>query len=244
MKRYSFIIVLMVMLMAFSGCYMVQTSKDYFGIGIEGKSILFVVDVSGSMEGKDEGSLKDQVQAEAVDRAASEIDKSIGGRFGRIIGSTLRKESTKLGEAKRQLIPAVKGLPEDTRFTILLFGGQVKAWQATMVPATTSNKGYAVAYLQGLKSGGGTPAKAALQQAFTFRGVDTIFFLTDGHPTDGSASTILAKVRQLNKGKRVTIHAIGLGEDQDANFLCDLATQNKGYFVREDTISCKAPGLP
>lgn len=244
MKRYSFVIVLMVMLMAFSGCYMVQTSKEYFGIGIEGKSVLFVLDVSGSMEGKDEGSLQDQLKAEATDKAAGVIDQTIGGRFGRIIGSTLKKESTKLGEAKRQLIPAVKGLPPDVRFTILLFGGQVKAWQSSLVEANTSNKGYAVAYLQGLKSGGGTPAKAALQQAFNFRGVETIFFLTDGHPTDGNATTILALVNKLNKGKRVTVHAIGLGEDQDANFLCDLATQNKGYYVREDTISCKAPGLP
>ena len=244
MKKYSFIIALMVMVLAFSGCYMVQTSKEFFGIGIEGKAVLFVLDVSGSMEGKDEGSIKDKLQAEAVDRAASEVNKSVGGKVGSIISSVIRKESTKLGEAKRQLIPAVKGLPPDVRFTILLFGGQVKPWQATLVEANASNKGYAVAYLQGLKSGGGTPAKAALQQAFNFRGVDEIYFLTDGHPTDGSAATILSMVKKLNPGHRVTINTVGLGDDQDRNFLCELAMQNNGIYVRDETPECKAPGRP
>ena len=41
-----------------SGCYLFQKSDSFYGLQTAGQRIVFVVDTSGSMEGKNEGSLR------------------------------------------------------------------------------------------------------------------------------------------------------------------------------------------
>ena len=69
--------------LASSGCHAVQTSQDYYGIDTKGQSVLFVIDISGSMEGKQEGTIQDQVQAEAANRGGTEVQRRVGGTVGR-----------------------------------------------------------------------------------------------------------------------------------------------------------------
>ena len=85
-------------------------------------------------------------------------------------------------------------------------------------------------HVNGLDANGGTPILAALERTFGVPGVTTVFLMTDGQPTDASADEIVQRSRQLNRGG-VTLHTIGLGPDQDADFLRRLAEANGGTYV-------------
>ncbi|HKU40518.1 MAG TPA: VWA domain-containing protein, partial [Polyangiales bacterium] len=91
----------------------------------------------------------------------------------------------------------------------------------------------AVAFVKGLEANGGTPAGEALDKAFTAPNANLVFFVSDGQPTDGSTQDILAKVRQLNAQHKVQISSVGLGDDQDGQFLAELAKENGGQYVKK-----------
>lgn len=229
--RYALLVVIAFALLA--GCYTVRESTEYFGVETLDKNVVFVLDISGSMEGKNEGNITDQMRAEAADRAAGTAERALGGLAGRVAGTTIREESTKLGTAKRELIPAINGLTESSSFTVVTFGNNVETWRGDMVPADQANRSAAAASVKQLDATGGTPAMAALEEAFSLSGVDIVFFLTDGQPSDASPDEILSRVEELNSGKSLEIHAIGLGDDQNEDFLRQLAEANGGTFTKK-----------
>jgi OOP family OmpA-OmpF porin len=243
MRRFVVTMMLLASMML-PGCYMAQKSEEYYGITVEGKTVLFLLDVSGSMEGKDEGSTKDQVMQKATDMAADTVGGALGGALGNLASKHIKKEATKLGSAKRELIPTIRGLAPDVRFNVLLFGNTVTPWKPDLVEASGGNKNSVMLHLQGLSASGGTPAFVALEQAFQVAEVDTIFFLSDGLPTDNSAATILREVQTWNPDKVVTVNTIGLGDDQDQDFLCQLAQQNNGIYIRDKEEACRAEVIP
>jgi hypothetical protein len=206
--------------------------KDtYYGIQTSGKKIVFVIDVSGSMEGRNEGNVSDKLRSAAMGQVGDTLGRKIGGRLGGALSSGVKSETTKLASAKRELKPAIMGLDETTSFTILVFSDKVTNWKDEVVIATDGNKGVGYAYVSQLSSNGGTSALAALKKAFTVKGVDTVFFLSDGQPSDAGTDKILSEVDKINKKKRVTIHAIGLGDDKDEKFMKALAEDNGGKYI-------------
>ncbi|WP_412062322.1 VWA domain-containing protein [Rubrivirga sp. IMCC45206] len=225
-------IAVLVVLAAVSGCYAVQASSDYYGIdtALPGEGVLFVVDVSGSMEGKQEGTLADHARGRAAEEAGQAVQNTVGGRVGRLLGGQVRGEATKLGVAKRELIPVIRGLDASTRFSVLTFGASTDFWRTSLVEASGSNKTLAMTHTNGLDANGGTPIRGALEAALATPGVTTVFLMTDGQPTDATPDDIVARTRTLNRGG-VVIHTIGLGPDQDAAFLRALASANGGVYV-------------
>ncbi|HEY1406579.1 MAG TPA: VWA domain-containing protein [Spirochaetota bacterium] len=206
--------------------------KDtYYGIQTSGKKIVFIVDISGSMEGANEGNISDKLRAAAIGQLGDSIGRKIGGKLGGALSSSVKSETTKLASAKRELKPAIMGLDESTSFTILVFSDKVTNWKDEVVSATDSTKGIGYAYISQLSSGGGTNALSAIKKAFAVKGVDTIFFLSDGQPSDASPDQILKEVEKINKKKRVTVHAIGLGDDKDEKFMKALAEDNGGKYI-------------
>lgn len=222
--------------LAASGCYAVQKSGDYYGIdtALPNRGVVFVVDVSGSMEGKQEGSVEDLARGAAARTAGRTVERSVGGRVGRLLGGQVRGEATKLGAAKRELIPVIRGLDASSRFTVVTFGSRVDPWRGSLVGAGTANKNLATAHVNGLDANGGTPIREAMERAFQVPGVDVIFLMTDGQPTDSQPSQILSTTRGLNGNRRVTVHTVGLGPDQDRDFLRALATENGGVYIERD----------
>jgi hypothetical protein len=159
--------VLVVLLLVLPACYMARASESYYGIdAAAGRNDAFVLDISGSMEGKQEGSVQDQIEGAAARHGASVVGGAVGGRAGRAVSRQIGGEATKLGAAKRELIPFINGLSEDAKFTLLVFGREVKAWQPELMPASRTNKQIAIGYLRNLSADGGTPALRALEQAF------------------------------------------------------------------------------
>lgn len=218
-------------LVAVLGCSTVGTSTEYYGVSTAGKNIVFVIDVSGSMEGKNEGNLTDKMRAEAAEKAGTAAGSAIGGKLGGLVSQGVKRESTKLASVKRELGPAIRGLDETTRFTIVLFSNSAEYWNEDLVKAGSASKSEASMYVERLESSGGTAALKGLQAAFDVAGADTIFFLSDGFPSDASSSQILEEMRKTNADGGITIHAIGVGDNKDEAFLKSLAKENDGRYA-------------
>jgi uncharacterized protein YegL len=231
----SHLLALVLLIAPGTGCYLFQKSDSFYGLQTAGQRIVFVVDISGSMEGKNEGSLQDQMTGMAVQKTGNAMGSFIGGSLGSFVGKQTTSEATKLGGAKRELIPAIQGLPAESSFAIVTFGRDVKPWMLGMAPATTQNKNVALATIKQLEANGGTPARKALEAALEFPDATLVLFVSDGRPTDGGDQEILSRVRALNGSRRapVMVSAIGLGDDQDETFLTALATQNGGQYVKK-----------
>lgn len=219
---------------ALGGCHTIQTSSDYYGIDTSGvRSVVFLVDISGSMEGKQEGTIRDAAQAEVADRAGTEVQRRVGGTLGRALGRGIRRQGTKLAGVKRELVPALRGLPETTQFTVVAFDDQPSGWERELVPANATNRTAAAAYVERLASDGGTGISGALDYGLRLR-PQIIFLMTDGQPSDGSPQAIRDAVRERwNADGATVIHTIGVGPDQDEQFLDDLARENGGDYVRK-----------
>ncbi len=253
MKRTTLVYAVLFLLgIAVTGCYTTKKSTEYYGIKTQDlKGVIFIVDISGSMEYITEVDLKGQVVNYAVKQTGRVVAKTIGGEAGNIAGNLVEKQVsrslTKLQKARKELIPAIKGLPTTTMFNIIVFENEARPWRSTLVPATDANKLAAQAYLESLKAGGGTNMYEALQKAFEFVGdaatdstrpltVQAIFVLSDGAPTVGSVidpDLIRQEVKNWNPLRRVTINTIGLGDDCDENFMRGLALDNGGIFVHK-----------
>jgi hypothetical protein len=231
--RLAFAALLFATLAAAPGCYLFQKSETFYGLQTAGQRIVFVVDISGSMEGKNEGSLQDQATGMAVQAGGNAMGNFIGGSVGSFVGAQTASEATKLGGAKRELIPAIQGLPAGSSFAVVTFGRDVKPWILGMAEVNAKNQNIATALIKQLEANGDTPARHALEEAFNFRDATMVLFVSDGRPTDGSARDILARVRALNNGRRVIVSAIGLGGDQDEAFLGALAQENGGQYVKK-----------
>lgn len=214
-----------------TGCYLVKQSGQFYGLDTMGKNVVFVVDISGSMEDKQEGSLSTQLSSVAIHKGAGLVSDAIGGPLGSMVSGQLYAEGTKLGAAKRELMPAIRGLAPTSKFTIITFGDKIVEWHSELVEASGIEKNLSTIYVKALSANGGTPAMAALNDGFRFKDAGMIFFLSDGQPTDASAAQILEAVQHLNSDKRMIIHTIGLGPDQDVDFLSRLAQENGGTYV-------------
>jgi hypothetical protein len=193
--------------------------RYYFGIPQQdSKSILYVIDCSGSM--------------------TAEIDWH--GKNGEAV------KTTRIDACKFELVRALGQLRPAQKFGILWFNDQPHFWEPKMLDASKDNVAHAQAFVDTLKPASSTNIHDSLQQCFKLVGrgahdkyygteLDTIFLMTDGSPTtnDGkldSTDKILVGVRSWNPLKRVTIHCIAMGKDLNEQFLRQLAEENGGEF--------------
>ncbi len=224
-----------------------KTEAAFMGVPTASRNIVFVIDVSGSMEEL------------VVDRDAF-----------RQRGFT---SFHKLDIVKEELIRSIEGLGPEVRFNVYAFASKVHPWKKGLVPATALSKKSAIAWVKKLKPIGG--GQAAARASAGLRGSsgledgrtnthaallaglgvpldprkrasvtesaadppegmgDTMFFLSDGKPTVGElvdTEDILQAVADLNRFRKVTIHTIAIG-DFTSSFLKKLAEQNGGVFV-------------
>lgn len=248
MKKRQFSILIIITVLLFNGCYMVKKSADYYGISTEdASSMVFLIDISGSMEGNAETDAQGKVIDATASYATDKVADKVGGTAGSLIKSQTNKQLSKLGKAKKELIPAIRGLSENISFTIIVFENDIKMWRKELVPATKTNKNLAITYINSLSSGGGTNIYKALEKAFELAGdgaldenkplaVENVFLLSDGSPSAGAITNtqeLVKKTQVWNKTGRVNIHCIGLGKDQDEAFLKEVAEKNNGQYIKK-----------
>jgi HEAT repeat protein len=219
--------------------------KQFLGLETRSENILFVIDVSGSME----------IPFGDPDRL-----KAMGREY-----SSLKR----LEIVKQELIFTIQELPDSTSFNILSFAKDVSAWKKLPARANVLNKNNATTWVQRLKPLGGQAAGFRAQTGLEINNadegatnthlalltalgedvkqspgagfvtdaakspLDTIFFLTDGEPTVGKTvdmTVIREEVRRVNEFRGVQIHVIFVGEFGFEDFE-KLARENGGLFV-------------
>ncbi|MCK8519976.1 VWA domain-containing protein [Aquimarina sp. D1M17] len=206
-----------------------KKSDQFFGIETSTNNTLYLIDISGSMEGIDEGSIKDQVMREAGNKAGNVVSNAIGGKIGNILGKQVTKQATKLGAVKRKLIPAIKGLPDGKKFVVFAYNNDVTKQSLELRVANNMARTSANIFVENLKAGGGTNTAKGLAEALSTPGVQEIVLMSDGLPNGGPAA-VLEEIRRINTNN-VIIHTIAFGEDADHNFMRTLAQENNGTFI-------------
>ena len=204
--------------------------RDFYGLQIRSNRVLFIVDVSFSM---DEPADEDP-NLKKIDVAKRELKRAIqalpnGGTFGLIFFSHKTYQ-----QPDRQLAEEGKDLKID-------FG-------PGLVEVTAKNKGRALEWIDSVRTGASTNIYDPLELAFKYGrdpdvikecgklAPDTIFLVSDGAPTSGKftdVEVIQEHVKGWNRTGRITVNTIGVGKDQDIAFLRALAEDNGGrYTVR------------
>ncbi|MEO6711747.1 MAG: hypothetical protein ABI054_06880, partial [Planctomycetota bacterium] len=214
-------------------------TTTYHGIDTPSRSILFVIDVSGSME-----------------NLVVEKERFLDGGYPSMMRIDIVK--TELARTIDRLEPYVK-------FNILKFGTEVVPWKKELVPANALNKTAGRKWAMALEPLGGSSKEdlatvgltgsanleagktntfGALSDALGLAGrgmkdkdyevaVDTVFFLSDGRPSHGlyvDPEDILREIRSANQLRKVVLHTIAIGEFQK-DFMKRLAEENGGVFV-------------
>ncbi|MBL8726474.1 MAG: HEAT repeat domain-containing protein [Planctomycetes bacterium] len=208
-------------------------------------NVLFIIDVSGSM-----------------DELVLEREKFQGYRDFR-----------KFTIVQAELMAAIEGLSDNTNFDIVAFATDIDAWKKRLVPANVVNRDAAKSWVKNLKPIGGSesqemaasglsgaanlaagktntlkallyafgvdpekPAKAVptgADKAAVKSPLDTVYFLSDGKPSVGKLvdpNEIRKEIRRHNEVYRIVIHTIAIGEFQK-EFLSQLAEENGGMFM-------------
>jgi hypothetical protein len=206
---------------------------NYYGIEAVSRKVLFVIDISGSMKEEIGGA-----------------EETTG------VSRSQQLSGPKIEIAKRMLSDAIHKLEPATTFNIVFFNHQVRTFEDRLVPASPENVGKADLMIMECGPSGSTWAYGALQKAFEFAGVsgapvtgkfdplvDTIFFLSDGAPTDGDPESakpmepdvILKAVAEWNRVARLRIHTIAIdpriGKGAFVRFMKSLAAQNSGTYT-------------
>jgi len=221
-------------------------TNSFAGIPTTSTNVLFVIDISGSM-----------------DNLVIEVDKFRD-----------YKDRKRFTIVQTELLNTIDSLSKNTNFNIVAFATDLKPWKKRLVAANVVNRDSAKNFVRKLKPLGGNeaqelaqsglggaanlaagktntlkallygfginPDKPPKKQVVTGfdkkalkRPLDTMYFLSDGAPSIGKLIEpieICEAVRKHNEQYRLVIHTIAIGDFQKG-FLEQLAQENGGVFV-------------
>lgn len=194
----------------------------YYGRRIFSQSVLFVIDLSKSMD--------------QFIRVPEEAQQKLGKL----------PAGPRILVAKSAAVEAIKKLDPRARFNVVFFSTVVRPWKPTLVTADAGTKAAAISAIesQGLEDEtnihGALRAAVGLHEKPTLAAdldpiPDTIYFLTDGTPTRGEITdteTLLSWMRDVNRFAKVDLHVIAMGNvGVDLSFLQRLAEEGGGEFI-------------
>lgn len=161
--------------------------------------------------------------------------------------------NNRIGEAKEELLRLLDALDESVEFNIITFSGRVRVWSRDgVLPAGSDNVSSAKRFVRRARIGSdGTNTLGALAAALADEDVESIYFLSDGHPTVGQTTNseqILNRVQRFKQDRPVTIHTIAYikgdpppqwrnsvpPKSRLIDLMRRLAEQNSGNFVLFD----------
>ena len=199
--------------------------RNFYGLRVESSRVLFVVDVSLSME--------EPAKKPAKGTATGDPEPGADG-----------KPLKKIDVAKNELRRVLRSLPDGTQCGLVFFSATEKVWDQGMVVMGPDTRAKAIKWVDDLKTLAATNIYDALEEAFLIGTPkdplnaagppDTIFFVSDGAPTAGKfldPLMIRTQVKRWNAGRNIKIHVVGVGDDHDVVFCRNLAEENGGYYV-------------
>ncbi len=224
---------------------------SFYGIRTHSKNILFIIDVSGSMDWKSMAENKGGSPAPPPETSGGKE----AGKGEEVPVGPGPADDRKISVAKWELKKAIANLDEDAHFNIIYYNSEVKMYSPKMLAATKPIKTRTLQFIDQIKAEGGTNIYDSLIKAFTLGGgendkknfeqsVDTVFFLSDGVPTAGRITDIdliLKDVQHRNKLRKIIIHAVGITTETDKpeekskleEFVKKLADENGGKYVQK-----------
>ncbi len=183
---------------------------DFWGVPIESKNIVFVIDTSGSMK---------YVMKNDIPGLAHGDGSDSGGGSG---GGQMTQEQIRLAEfwtrmsmAKRELTRVIRKLDKAAFFNCVRFDTTASKFLKQAVPGTPGNKNKAFKWIESIKDKGNTATLEALVEAFQSDArTNTIYFLSDGLPSKDGKNTeatrpILDKLFEMNRFRKIKIHTFG-----------------------------------
>jgi hypothetical protein len=210
----------------------------FFGLKITSKKVVFVLDISGSMNDPSEPPPDKQKPQ----------DVTSGGNGPPPEPWEPGLKGTKLEVLKHEFEKMMKKLDPKVTFNIIVYGQTHLLWKDKMQQATPPIKAEAVDFVKKQPGAGQTNMGDALEEAFKLAGqglndknyaalVDTIYLMSDGSPNAGkypNTTDIIKKVEEWNKLSKVIINTVGLGNPSNYNpdFLMRLAQMSGGTFVK------------
>jgi hypothetical protein len=213
---------------------------EYHGIDTPSRSILFVIDVSGSMESvvteKEKFETGHYPSYKRIDIVKTELQRTLD-HLDSFVNFNIISFATDVHFWKKQLVPANvlnKSAAKEWAGHLEAIGGNSKEDLATagLTASASLDKGKTNTYgvlmaALNVKPGPHTGEKSPIVD------VDTIFFLSDGRPTVGDfvdPDDILRELLAANELRKVKIHTIAIGEFQK-DFMKKIAEQTGGVFV-------------
>ncbi len=187
------------------------TRASFYGLPVDSDHLALVVDVSGSMN-----------EIDPAQRSATQLEPTARGSI-----------PTKLEVAKVEIERLLERLPDGAAVNLLFFSGAVERWQLGLVNLHSSGAARASAFVRERRAGGGTNLFDALDEALADPQVDTIYLLSDGHPTAGKIvdpTLLRAEIRRRNVARNVRIHVVALG--RGSPLLHHLAEDSGGALVQ------------
>lgn len=191
------------------------------------KHVVFVLDVSGSMDGRKIEQLKEAMQ--------KILDDLNDGDYFNIIEFSYSVTVWNLDSTSQSAVFSPYKAYGDSADPHL---GHTPAF-----PATEEYKVKAKDIIKKMRAGGGTNIDDTLRTAIRVahdglqnitikeKPEPIIVFLTDGEPTVGEVqpNKIQATVKELNFGPEASIFSLALGDDADLGFLNRLSLRNSGF---------------
>jgi len=202
--------------------------EKFFDLTIESDRVLFVLDFSGSM-------------AEPVELKAD----------GVTAGGGAPTKTTKAELVVTELKKLVMSLPDGALCNFVVFSEDVRIWRSegdrpALVKLDDESRDDLMGnFLDGLRPNGPTNLYEALKAALGFggrglydkyygAGFDTLYVITDGAPTAGPITDkleIRKRVREANQLRKIAIHCITFGDQNDTDFLKPMAEENGGRHI-------------
>lgn len=175
-------------------------------IQVQNDSIIYVIDISGSM--------------------------SLGGNTFLDLDGNLVASGTRLQRAKVELTRSVNSIPNYFKFNIMAYDCSVRKFSNSSILATQPNKTAANGWISGLSPSGGTGTGAAVSIALADRTNFTIILLSDGSPNCGNTYLAHLNMIRQNNTQRAKINVFGIDTSSYTRiFLVSVATDNNGVYV-------------
>lgn len=201
---------------------------EFFGIPLDNAAdVVFVLDVSGSMDNLASGRLA-QYQATPPPPPA-EPQPPPDPQQPAPPPAPSPMQPKKIDVAKAELIDALTKLPADTRVNVIFFNRDLTALAADVVPLDDNGRAGMIHYVGGVRASGSTALAPAMRAAFLMNS-RRVVLLSDGlGNVGGGADSVLRDAREAMRGG-VRIDAIGLGNGQDGSLLSTLAGESGGLY--------------
>jgi hypothetical protein len=172
-----------------------HVKAEFFGIKLYSHRVIFIIDISGSMQ---EGLLNPYEG---------------------------KSDATRIDVAKGELLKCVTALDTGAFFNILIFSSGVEKWnKGSLAAANEKNREEAKSFIEKLAPFGGTNLYDAVKLAFEDPDVDTIFIMSDGEPnlSISDPTEIREHVKAWNEHRGIVINTIGLaGQFQILEWLAE-----------------------